>query len=69
MNADKMNGKMTARVRMQKYRATHRRIDYAPSKAALVEIERHKGIDNCLAGVLDQLILAGSKAMKDFKVC
>ena len=65
MNSDKMNGKITARMRVQKYRATHRRIDYAPAQPALAAIERHlaAGLDNCIAGVIDKLIEAGDKAI------
>ena len=51
------------KARVQRYRAKHRRFDYVPSPAALAVIEQHKGLCNCLAGVLDQLILAGSKAI------
>ncbi len=63
MNSDKMNIKVTSRARVQKYRATHRRIDYAPSPDALAAIERHRKRDNCLAGAIDQLILAGDRAI------
>lgn len=57
--------KETSRVRMQKYRATHRRIDYAPAPDALAVIEQHlvAGLDNCIAGVIDKLITAGDKAV------
>ena len=51
------------RDRVARYRNTHRRIDYVPSKEVLTAIEKHKAIDNCLAGVIDQLILAGSIAI------
>lgn len=65
MNSDKINGRVTARVRVARYRANHRRIDYIPSPSALAVIERHlsSGLDNCLAGVIDQLIEAGNKAI------
>ena len=65
MNSDKINAKVMARVRVQKYRATHRRIDYAPSPTALAVIDRHldAGLDNCIAGVIDHLIEAGDKAI------
>ncbi|MDO8767753.1 MAG: hypothetical protein Q7K57_03435 [Burkholderiaceae bacterium] len=65
MNSDKINGKVMARVRVKKYRATHRRIDYAPSMSVLAVIERHldAGLDNCIAGVIDQLITVGDKAI------
>ena len=57
--------KITSRVRVQRYRATHRRFDYAPAQPALAAIERHlaAGLDNCIAGVIDRLIEAGDKAV------
>lgn len=63
MNSKKMDRKISARLRVQRYRAKHRRIDYAPSADALVLIERHlaAGLDNCAAGVIDRLIVAGDK--------
>lgn len=65
MNSDETTGKVTARVRMQKYRAIHRRIDYVPAPGALAAIERHlaAGLCNCIAGVIDKLIAAGDKAV------
>ena len=65
MESKKINRKVAARVRVQRYRATHRRIDYAPSPLVLATIERHlaAGLDNCIAGVLDHLIEAGDKAI------
>lgn len=47
--------------RVRRYRAKHRRIDYAPAKDVMGIIERHlhDGLDNCLAGVIDRLIRAG----------
>lgn len=65
MKSKKINSKVTARVRVQKYRATHRRIDYAPAPNALAAIERHlaAGLCNCIAGVIDKLIEAGDKAV------
>lgn len=65
MNSDKITGKVMARVRVQRYRATHRRIDYAPAPDALAAIERHlaAGLNNCIAGVIDNLIEAGDKAV------
>lgn len=60
----KLQKKLTGnKERMQRYRAKHRRFDYVPSPAALAVIEKHKELDNCIAGVLDQLILAGSNAI------
>lgn len=65
MDNEKKDTKITARLRVQRYRAKHRRIDYAPSADALALIERHlaAGLDNCAAGVIDRLIAAGSKAI------
>lgn len=65
MNNEKINSEVRARLRVQKYRATHRRIDYAPSPVVLAVIDRHlaAGLDNCIAGVLDHLIEAGDKAI------
>lgn len=65
MNSGETTVKVAARTRVQKYRATHRRIDYAPAPDALVAIERHlaAGLDNCIAGVIDRLIEAGDKAV------
>jgi hypothetical protein len=61
------NVKIASRVRVQRYRATHRRIDYAPSADALAVIERQlaNGLDNCFAGVIDRLIVAGDKAIAE----
>ena len=53
------------RARVQRYRAKHRRIEYVPSPDALAIIEAwhaHK-LNNCMAGVIDRLILEGHKAM------
>lgn len=61
----KTDPKIAARVRVRRYRATHRRLDYFPSPAILAAIERHlaAGLDNCLAGVIDHLIAAGDVAI------
>lgn len=64
-----MDTKSQNKIRVAKYRATHRRIDYAPSYEALAAIEKHKDLDNCIAGVIDQLILAGSKALPEIGDC
>ena len=65
MESKKINRKVAARVRVQRYRATHRRIDYAPSPTVLAAIDRHlaAGLDNCMAGVIDKLVEAGDKAI------
>lgn len=57
------------KARVQRYRAKHRRFDYVPSPAVLAVIEKHKGLDNCIAGVLDRLILAGSKTLPEISKC
>ena len=53
------------RARNQRYRDKHRRIDYAPSADALAIITAWKArnLDNCMAGVLDKLLLAGHQAL------
>ena len=64
-NHAKVLARVAARVRVQRYRATHRRIDYAPAPEVLAVIERHftAGLDNCVTGVIDRLIVAGDKAV------
>ena len=54
-----------ARARNQRYRAKHRRIDYVPSAAALAAIAtwKDRSLDNCTAGVMDKLLLAGHHAL------
>ena len=54
-------------VRTRRYRAKHRRIDYVPNAAALAVINEwlERGLNNCLAGVIDNLLLAGHKAKSD----
>lgn len=61
----KTDPKSAARVRVRRYRATHRRLDYFPSPTVLATIERHlaAGLDNCIAGVIDHLIAAGDAAI------
>jgi hypothetical protein len=53
------------RARTQRYRAKHRRLDYVPSAAVLAIIEAALAakLNNCLAGVIDDLILAGQSAV------
>jgi len=65
MDNGEKDSKIAARLRVQRYRAKHRRIDYAPSADALVLIKRHlaEGLDNCAAGVIDRLISAGDRAI------
>lgn len=56
--------KVKSKLRMQRYRAAHRRIDYAPSPAALAAIERHFAEGKyCIAGIIDYLVEAGDKAV------
>lgn len=52
-------------ISVQKYRAKNQRIDYVPSAAALAVINawRAKGLNNCLAGVIDMLVLEGHRVM------
>lgn len=54
-----------ASARNRRYREKHRRIDYAPSADALAIIAAWKAckLDNCTAGVLDKLLLAGHQAL------
>ncbi len=65
MDSELKDGKISARLRVQRYRAKHRRIDYVPAPEVLALIERHlaDGLDNCIAGVVDRLIEAGDKAI------
>ncbi len=53
------------RARVRRYRAAHTRIDYVPSPSALAVIEawQSRKLDNCKAGIIDRLLLAGHKAM------
>jgi hypothetical protein len=62
MNPTKETGN---RVRVRRYRATHRRIDYVPSCDVLPIIDHHLkiGTDRCLAGVIDYLVRTGQKAI------
>ena len=48
-----------------RYRARHRRIDYVPSPEVLAIIEGWLSakLNNCRAGVIDDLIRAGHKAI------
>ena len=54
------------RARVRRYRAIHRRIDYASAPDVLPIIEHHlkTGTDPCLAGVLDYLIRSGQQAIQ-----
>lgn len=57
---------MTNQARVKRYRASHRRIDYAPGPGALAIIEKHlrAGLNNyCLAGVIDDLVMAGDQVI------
>ena len=50
--------------RQQRYRKTHRRIDYVPGEDVLEIIERHRKLmPYNLAGVIDALIMEGDKAI------
>jgi len=50
---------------VRRYRSKNRRIDYVVGPAALAALQewRARGLDNCLSGAIDQLILAGAAAM------
>lgn len=50
---------------VRRYRSKNRRIDYVAGPAALAALQywRARGLDNCLSGAIDQLILAGAAAM------
>ena len=53
-------------ARVKRYRANHRRIDYVPSPDAVVVIEKHLRTNPnnyCLAGVIDNLVMAGDSAI------
>lgn len=52
-------------ARVERYRRTHRRIDYVAAADVVAIIEQHlvAGLDNCRSGVLDMLIRAGHEAM------
>lgn len=51
-------------IRQQRYRAKHRRIDYVPDPDVLAIIQKHaKLMPWNLAGVIDELIVAGDKAV------
>ena len=39
------------------YRKAHKRFDYYPSRDALAVIEQNSALSNCVAGVIDALIL------------
>jgi hypothetical protein len=53
------------RARVRRYRSKHPRIDYVPSAAAAKVIADclARGLDNCKAGCIDRLVLAGHAAM------
>ena len=52
-------------ARNRRYREKHRRIDYAPSAdvLAIITTWRARKLDNCTAGVLDKLLIAGHQAL------
>ena len=53
------------KARVARYRANHHRIDYAPMPDVLQIIEHHLNnkLDKYRAGVIDQLIRAGHRAV------
>ena len=50
---------------VDRYRQRNRRIDYVPAPRILALIEDYKaqGLNNCLSGVIDDLVRAGHKAI------
>ena len=57
-------------ARVQRYRAKHRRIDYVPAADAFEIIKTclDRKLDNCMAGVIDQLIRRGYKTFPEAEV-
>ena len=55
----------TGPMRVQRYRKRNRRLDYYPSPdvADIVNHYRATGSDQCLAGIIDELIRAGHRAI------
>ena len=53
------------RARQRRYRIQHKRIDFFPSPDVLQIIEHHVAakLDTCKAGVIDELVRAGHKAI------
>ena len=51
--------------RLSRYRARNRRLDYYPAQdvAAIIQAHHLKGAEKVIAGVLDELIRAGNKAI------
>lgn len=70
MDKEKMDGKIAARLRVQRYRAKHRRIDYVPGAEVLAIIQKHqKLMPRNLAGVIDALIFAADEATTGNESC
>jgi len=63
MSENRAESRNQARVR--RYRALHRRFDYVPSPDVLLIIEHHLkiGTDRWVAGVIDNLIRYGHRAI------
>lgn len=57
--------KIKAKARTQRYRAKNKRIDYVPGPGVMEVIMKHlnAGLNNCVSGVLDDLVTAGSNAI------
>lgn len=57
--------RVTEKSAVDRYRAKHRRIEFFPSPDVLAIIDHHRarGLNNCLAGVIDALIRAGDKSI------
>ena len=62
-----MNEALRLKRRVGRYCATHRRIDYVPGPKILPIIQQHlaAGMDNCLAGVIDRLVLAATAPLPE----
>ena len=60
-----MSTTSTQPSRVQRYRKRNKRIDYFPSEdvAKIIEHHRDSGTEKIIAGVIDQLIRAGHKAI------
>lgn len=53
------------RIRLQRYRQKHTRLDYYPSPdvADIIAFHQASGKEPCIAGILDGLIRAGHRAV------
>lgn len=60
-----MNQGISGNCAVRRYRASHRRIDFAPSPdvASIIDQQLEAGLNNCLSGVVDNLVRLGHKAI------